>query len=269
MTEKPPPSLRDPDLLLYRDLADWYPLLTPAADYAEEAAFCKRLFEEHSRRPPRTLLDLGSGGGHNAAHLKVTFTCTLVDLAPAMLAVSRRLNPECEHVQGDMRSIRLGRAFDCVLVHDAVCYMASRAELRSAVVTAFEHTAPGGVALFQPDFVSETFEQGTEAGGSDAGGRALRYLEWRWVPESSRETYLTDMAYLLRREDGTVEVHHDRHLMGLFSRAVWSDTIAAAGFEPRAVPFAHRLTATPGTRCSSDCDLPVMEARGEYTISPS
>jgi hypothetical protein len=25
---------------LYRDLADWYPLLTPVADYAEEAAFC-------------------------------------------------------------------------------------------------------------------------------------------------------------------------------------------------------------------------------------
>ncbi len=29
----------------YRDLADWYPLLTPVADYAEEAAFYRRLFE--------------------------------------------------------------------------------------------------------------------------------------------------------------------------------------------------------------------------------
>jgi len=57
-------------LRLYRDLADWYPLLTPVGDYAEEAAFYQRLFETHCRRPPRTLLDLGSGGGHNAAHLK-------------------------------------------------------------------------------------------------------------------------------------------------------------------------------------------------------
>src|SRR5512141_352256 len=100
------------DSRLYRELADWYPLVTPVGDYAEEAAFYRRAFEAHCRRPPRTLLDLGSGGGHNVAHLKATLTCTLVDLAPAMLALSRRLNPECQHVQGDMRSIRLGRAFD-------------------------------------------------------------------------------------------------------------------------------------------------------------
>ena len=96
---------------LYRDLADWYPLLTPVGDYAEEAAFYRRLYETHCRRPPRTLLDLGSGGGHNAAYLKATLACTLVDLEPAMLALSGRLNPECEHVQGDMRSVRLGRVF--------------------------------------------------------------------------------------------------------------------------------------------------------------
>jgi trans-aconitate methyltransferase len=199
---------------LYRELADWYPLLTPVGDYVEE-------FETHCRHPPRTLLDLGSGGGHNAAHLKATFACTLVDLAPAMLELSRRLNPECEHVQGDMRSIRLGRAFDCVLLHDAVGYMASRADLASAIATSFEHTTPGGAAMFQPDFVAETFEAGTETGGSDAGGRGLRYLEWRWVPESSHETYVTDMAYLLRDACGAVEVLHDRHVMGLFPRAVW------------------------------------------------
>jgi len=231
---------------LYRDLADWYPLLTPVGDYVEEAAFYRHLFETHCRRPPRTLLDLGSGGGHNAAHLKATLACTLVDLAPAMLALSGRLNPACEHVQGDMRSIRLGRVFDCVLVHDAVSYMASRADLQSAIATAFEHTAPGGVALFQPDFVAETFEPGTETGGSDVNGRGLRYLEWRWIAASSHETYLTDMAYLLRDESGAVEVVHDRHVMGFFSRAVWLELIAATGFQPRAVPFEHSSYSNTG-----------------------
>jgi SAM-dependent methyltransferase len=224
---------------LYRELAAWYPLLTPVGDYAEEAAFYRRLFEAHCRQPPRTLLDLGSGGGHNAWHLKATLACTLVDVAPAMLEISRRLNPECEHVEGDMRTVRLGRVFDCVLVHDAVSYMASRDDLARAIATAFEHTAPGGVALLQPDFVAETFLPGTEAGGSDAGGRGLRYLEWRWIPESARETYLTDMAYLLRHDSGAVEVHHDRHRMGLFPRAVWLERIAAAGFEALSVPFEH------------------------------
>jgi SAM-dependent methyltransferase len=238
----------DPDQgpRLYRDLADWYPLLTPVTDYAEEAEFYRRLFESHCRRLPRTLLDLGSGGGHNAAHLKATLACTLVDLAPAMLALSRRLNPECEHVQGDMRSIRLGRVFDCVLVHDAVSYMSSRADLSGAIATAFEHTAPDGVAMFQPDFVSETFEPGTETGGSEAGGRAMRYLEWRWSPDARTDCYVTDMAYLLRDERNAVEVFHDRHVMGLFSRAVWVELIAAAGFEPIAVPFQHSANCDAG-----------------------
>jgi SAM-dependent methyltransferase len=185
---------------LYRDLAEWYPLLTPVGDYAEEAAFYRRLFDEHCRRPPRTLLDLGCGGGHNAAHLKATLTCTLVDVAPAMLAVSRRLNRECEHVEGDMRAVRLGRAFDCVLVHDAVSYMTTRADLAATMATAFEHTAPGGVALCHPDCTTETFRPGTDTGGSDGGGR---------------------------------------HTMGLFPRAHWLEQIAAAGFQPLAVPFEH------------------------------
>ncbi len=118
---------------LYRDLTDWYPLLTPVGDCVEEAAFYRHLFETHGRRPPRTLLDLGCGGGHNAAHLKSSLTCILVDLSPAMLALSGRLNPECEHVHGDMRSVRLGRAFDCVPVHDAVSYMAMRVDLALAI----------------------------------------------------------------------------------------------------------------------------------------
>lgn len=233
-------------LRLYRDLADWYPLLTPVSDYAEGAAFYYQLFETHCQRQPRTLLDLGSGGGHNAAHLKARLSCTLVDLEPAMLELSRRVNPECEHIQGDMRSVRLGRLFDCVLIHDAVCYMTPRADLARAIATAFEHTAPGGVAMFQPDFVSETFAPGTESGGSDGNGRALRYLEWRWVPDSGTEMYVTDMAYLLRDEKGVIEVIHDRHLMGLFPRTVWMELIAAAGFEPLVVSFEHSSYSDTG-----------------------
>jgi SAM-dependent methyltransferase len=236
-------------LLLYQELAEWYPLLTPVADYAEEAAFYLSLFESHCDRSPRTLLDLGSGGGHNAAHLKSGLSCTLVDLAPAMLSLSRRLNPECEHIQGDMRSIRLGRAFDCIMLHDAVSYMTSRDDLAKAITTAFVHTAPGGVALFQPDFVRETFQEGTETGGSDDDGRALRYLEWRWAPASNSSTHVTDIAYMLRDEQGATRVLHDRHRMGLFSRNDWLDMIAEAGFRPIAVPFHH------SSHCGSGHDV--------------
>jgi hypothetical protein len=53
-----------------------------------------------------------------------------------MLELSRGLNPECEHVVGDMRPLHLGRQFDAVFVHDAVMYMTTEDDLRQAMETA-------------------------------------------------------------------------------------------------------------------------------------
>jgi hypothetical protein len=154
-----------------------------------------------------------------------------------MLAVSRALNPECEHVQGDMRSLRLARSFDAVFVHDAVSYMTDERDLAAAIETAFVHGEPGGVALFAPDWVREGFAPTTDSGGRDGPGRALRYLEWVWDPDPSDTTYLVDFAYLLRERDGSLRVEHDRHLEGIFPRATWLASLAGAGFEPRTAPF--------------------------------
>lgn len=54
------------------------------------------------------------------------------------------------------------------------------------------------------------------------------------------------MAYLLRDEHGAATVVHDRHVMGLFSRAVWMETLAAAGVEPLDVPFEHSSCSDTG-----------------------
>ena len=141
----------------YGDLAVWWPLISPPEEYAEEAAFAASVLRSASI-PVREVLELGSGGGHNAVHLKVSFAMTLVDLSDEMLAVSRRLNPECDHHPGDMRTVRLGRTFDAVFVHDAVDYMTSEVDLRRAVETAFAHCRPGGIAVFVPDCTRESFE---------------------------------------------------------------------------------------------------------------
>jgi SAM-dependent methyltransferase len=165
--------------ILYTDLADWWPLLSAPADYAEEAEFFRAALVDACIRPARTVLELGSGGGNNASHLKAHFEMSLVEPAPGMLAVSRALNPECEHVAGDMRTVRLGRTFDAVFVHDAVCYMTTETDLRLAIETAWVHCAPGGAALFAPDHVRETFRPPyTDHGGEDGPARALRYVEW-------------------------------------------------------------------------------------------
>ena len=235
---------------MYDDLATWWPLVSSPDDYAEEADFYRRVLLDAAGGPGiLTILELGSGGGNNASHLKRHFQMTLVDAAAGMLDVSRALNPECVHVQGDMRDVRLGRTFDAVFVHDAIDYMTTPADLRLAMDTAFVHTAPGGVALFCPDHVAENFRPSAEVGGHDEpdGARGVRFVQWSWDPDSSDETAISDFAFLLRHDDGSVTVEHDRHTFGLFPRALWLRTLAEAGFTgARAVPFEHS-EVEPGT----------------------
>ena len=239
-------AARDDGDAIYGELADWWPLFSSPSHYLEEAHAYRALLLDACDATPRTLLELGSGGGGNACHLKLDFALTLVDRAPGMLEVSRALNPECEHVLGDMRDVRLGRTFDAVFVHDAVSYMTSLDDLAAAVRTAFAHCRPGGVALFAPDALRETFRETTNCGGSEDGERALRYLQWLWDPDPDDDTYVADWACLLRKGSGVPRVVHERHVFGLFARAEWLRVLREAGFAARSEPFAHSQ-AEPGS----------------------
>jgi len=218
---------------MYSDLAPWFHLLTHPADYWDEAAFVTRVVDEMAIGEATTLLELGSGGGNNASHLKARFDCTLTDLSPDMLALSRTLNPECEHLEGDMRTLRLGRLFDVVFVHDAISYLTSEEELCAAVETAAVHARPGGVVILTPDATTEIFEPRTDHGGHDGtDGRSLRYLEWIHAPvPPDASTYVVDYVIVTRAPGESTDVVHDRHVLGVFSRATWERVIADAGLE--------------------------------------
>jgi SAM-dependent methyltransferase len=226
---------------MYDELAAWWPLLSSPAEYEEEAVYWADLLTRHGEAPCRSLLELGSGGGNNASWMKSRFDhVTLVDPAPGMLDVSRSLNPDCEHVAGDMRSVRLGRLFDCVFIHDAICYMTTLDDLGRALETARVHCRKGGAALFAPDFVLENFTPGADHGGHDApDGRGLRYVEWTWDPDPFDTTYVADYAFLLREPDGSTRAVHDRHLEGLFAEGEWLRALTAAGFDALAPRYRH------------------------------
>lgn len=225
---------------LYSDLATWWPLMSPPEEYAEEAAFYSQQLLSAGDQPARTVLELGSGGGNNASFMKRQFQMTLVEPSPGMQAWSRQLNPECEHVTGDMRTVRLGRVFDRVFIQDAICYMTSLADLRKAIETAFVHCRSGGAVLLAPDHVRENFHSPeTEHGGADGATASMRWVAWVTDPDPSDATYLVDYAYLLRAADGTVRVEHDQHVEGLFARAEWLQAMTDAGFDARMVPCPH------------------------------
>lgn len=235
---------------LYADLAEWWPLISPPAEYADEAAYLAAVL----RRAPgevREVLDLGSGGGHNAVHLAGPLSLTLVDLSAEMLAVSRQLNPGCAHHQGDMRTVRLDRPFDAVLVHDAVDYMTSEADLRQVIETAFAHCRPGGIALFVPDYTAETFEAGGgSGGGSDPDGRQASFEERSWDPDPADGWIQSEYEFRLRSADGTVRVVQETHRLAAFGHDTWLRLLAAAGFElaPGLEPEPGAARAVAGRR---------------------
>jgi SAM-dependent methyltransferase len=217
---------------IYSELAPWYLLLTHPSDYAEEADFIERVIEAVLEGTATTLLELGCGSGANASYLKRRYRCTLTDVSEDMLAISRDLNPECEHVQGDMRSLRLGSSFDAVLVHDAISYMLTEEDLGAAIGTVAEHLRPGGVAVLIPDTTREMFSPVTRHGGHDGeDGRSLRYLEWITDPDPADSTADMDFVLALREPGKPLRIEHDRHVFGVFPESTWRRLMENAGLE--------------------------------------
>lgn len=224
---------------MYGDLADWWPLLSAPEDYAEEAATFLGTLGRALGHPPASILELGSGGGNNASHMKASARLTLVDASPGMLRVSRRLNPECAHVRGDMRRVRLGRTFDAVFVHDAASYLRTRPSLAALARTAAAHLPPGGAALLVPDATRESFREMVFRGGHDGGGRSLRYLAWTHDPDPGDGEYATVYTFLLREGRGPVRTVRETHRLGLLPREAWLEALRSAGFRARALRFRH------------------------------
>ena len=211
---------------LYTDLASWWPLLAPPEDYDEEAVALLMAAQEALGRAPTSWLELGSGAGHLASHLPEAVEVVLVDRSDEMLAVSRQLNPDREHVRADLTGLALDRHFDVVLLHDVVMYL-DRDQLHRALHVAAQHLAPGGVLICLPDCVGETFQDGESIAGRDDGDRSARLFEWRHSRQGER--FRVDLAAFLR-QDGRVETVTETHTMHVYELATWLELLADAGF---------------------------------------
>jgi SAM-dependent methyltransferase len=222
---------------LYGELASWWPLISPPEGYAPEAEYLAALLSagaDGGAGRPAEVLDLGSGGGCVALHLsRAGLVLTLVDRSAPMLAASRELNPGLPHLQDDMRTVRLGRTFDAVLAHDAVDYLITEADLAALVATAYAHTRPGGLAVFVPDHLADTFRPGRGHGGGgwDPAGRQASFSEHATDPDPDDNWIQVDYEFVLRGADRTQQVITETHRLGAFRRADWLRLIEAAGFE--------------------------------------
>ena len=203
---------------LYSDLTHLWPLMSPPDHYKEEARYWLR--ELRSRLAPgrRRILDLGTGGGNHLHQLTAEFDATAVDLSEAMLSHSRRLNPGVVHHIGDMRTVRLGETFDAVLVHDAISYMSTEADLLAVFATARSHLRPGGLLITAPDDYTDTF--------------APPRVDYQTNRNANDTTYV----FFIKR-DGELRVEVDRHVTGLFPMATWERLLTEGGFEVDRVDY--------------------------------
>jgi SAM-dependent methyltransferase len=221
---------------LYTDLAWLWPMWGDAT--TEYAHYCERvtgLIRQHARLPAKDLLNIGCGGGKNVLNLKQQFNVTGVDLSLAMLAQAKELNPECTFVQGDMRTFRLDRTFDAVLMDDAISHMICLTDFRAALRTAYTHLNPGGVLVVTPDVTTETFHQNKTnvvraAPRAAPGGIEVVFVENTYDPDPADDQYETTVLYLIR-DHGQLRIETDHWTMGMFSRETWRRALRDAGFE--------------------------------------
>jgi hypothetical protein len=224
---------------MYADLAHLWPLISPPEEYAAEAQDWRDALRSKLGPGRHEILELGVGGGHNLSHLTGEFQATAVDLSEEMLKHSSKLNPGVEHHAGDMRTVRLGKRFKAVIIHDAIEYMLSEADLRAAFATVVAHLEPGGVFITAPDHFRETYRNQCVHSCTNSDGKTeLTFIEFDYDPHPEDTTVESIMFYLIR-EGGELRIEQDRHVTGLFPLQTWIDLMAEAGFMVEQFPCKH------------------------------
>ena len=240
---------------LYTDLSWIWPLLSPPEDYHEEAEVIIGEFQGLGLTAGRDLLHLGSGGGSLDWHLKSRFSVVGVELSEEMASHAATVNPEVEYWQGDMRSIRLGRMFDGILIHDAISYMTSVAALEDCFETAAAHLNPGGALVCLPEQLAEQFKQNrVRSQTHERAGLSVTTVEVMHDPDPADTWFETTFAYFIR-QNGRLQVELDTHTLGVFPLATFARCASEAGFRVEAVqvplsdmPPEEPYTLLVGTR---------------------
>jgi SAM-dependent methyltransferase len=215
---------------VYNELAELWQFTDPPHEYAEEAAIWRRVLMEKLGPGHHSILELGVGGGCLLSHLTAHFEAVGVDISEQMLAHSRRLNPGVQHILGDMRTVRLGRKFAAVLIHDAISYILSEDELRAAFATARAHLERGGVFIVSPDYFRETFRgTGISHGIARMGGKEVAFIEYEHDPDPN-DTTIEALLFFIIKQNGKLRVEQDHHETGLFPLYRWYALLDEAGF---------------------------------------
>jgi len=87
-----------------------------------------------------------------------------------------------------------------------------------------------------PEHTGESFEPGSDSGGSDApDARGIRYLDWTFPIANAATSARTEYVFAIHSVDGSVEVLHETHITGAFAEKTWLDLLESVGFAAESV----------------------------------
>jgi SAM-dependent methyltransferase len=220
-----------PNEKLYNGLAWIWPIMSPPEDYVDEALFFVKLASKYAPSGGRKALNLGCGGGHVDYTLKKYFNITGVDKSESMLELARKLNPDADYIQGDMRDIRLDKLFDTVIVHDSISYMLSERDLKSVFETAFLHLKPGGLFMAIVEETPDKFRQNkVNYITHSRNGVEITSVEHFYDPDPKDNIYDYVLIYMIK-QDRQLRVEVDNHTCGIFPLSTWENLLDEEGFE--------------------------------------
>ncbi len=223
---------------LYKDLAWTWPIISPPEEYSEESERIKDVILKYSRIPVKTLLNLGCGGGHVDSVLKKYFKITGTDISRNMLKLAKKLNPEVTYLQGDMRSLKLNKRFDAVLIHDSINYMLTKRDLHASFKTGFVHLKPGGVLYTTPEEYDKIEQNKVHFTVHKKSNTEITFIEHNYDPNLRDTTYECTFIYLIRRNK-KLQIATDRHLAGIFPLNTWLETLREVGFTVKKLHYEH------------------------------
>lgn len=209
-----------------------YDALYEEKDYDAECDLVERVFAQYGDGEFHALLDLGCGTGNHAVPLaRRGYEVIGVDRAEAMLDLAReKAGDDASYLLGDIRDLRLGRAFDAVLVLFAVLgYQHADEDVLAALRTARAHLRPGGLLLFDvwygPAVMREKPEHRERTVESEAG-RIVRSSDGRLDLEQN----ICTVDFRVRRFEGdelvseTEEAHEMRYFFADELERLLADT---------------------------------------------
>jgi SAM-dependent methyltransferase len=218
---------------VFTESADFYDALYGFKDYAAEVEYLGRVLGEAA--PDATsLLDIACGTGRHLELLRHRYEVEGVDINPKLLDIARE---RCAGVRlhlADMAEFELERRFDVVTcLFSSIAYVRTLERLRSAVRCMRAHLNPGGVVLIEPWFTPDRYWTGTIT-ANHVDEEDLK-IAWMYTSEREGAMSVLDIRYLVGRPTG-IQLHRERHELGLFTQSEHLEAFHDAGLEARFDP---------------------------------